>query len=738
MPKMGELRRGEGDWFCSCFSGIVALLVNVNRSQWNEGRLLSAVPSSGVNWIFIGIRILILVAMIATITYSTNVEASLNLTSPLFTTMERDDEVNFNRDIRPILSESCFTCHGPDEESRQADLRLDIADGATRDLGGYRAIVPGDVDASQVWTRIMSTDPDSLMPPAESHLKLTANQKALLRRWIEQGAKYEGHWAFVAPKLPNVPNVDFSNHRKGSFERGENQGWVRTPIDAFVAARMVKEKMEPSKEAAPTTLIRRLSLDLTGLPPTAEEVRQFVSDYSARGEPAYQQTVERLLASPHFGERMAVPWLDQARYADTNGYSIDGGRDMWLWRDWVIQAYNRNMPFDQFLTEQIAGDLMPNATSAQRIASGFNRNHMITHEGGTIPEENLTNYAADRVKTTSEVFLGLTMGCAQCHDHKYDPISQKEYYQFFAYFNELEDRGLDGNSGQNSLPKINASLVLDTGELKQLDSELVEAREALENATVGFEKWLKRERERENRRGAGFGFSEFKLLDSSTPNMSGNYEFKKDGTVVVSRPAGGLSGFSHSLALNRTGKPVTGVRVEFYPKEIQRPKGGAVPNKGGGKQKTVVGTTGERKVLPKKEFALTPFPGGRPKVTTVLLSASVEPADQVEYHSQLEVLHATASSFSAKHVPHSVLDERNVDWWEPKEGNTQQHLTLSFAQPVDPGETPFLSVLVFFGRSQSMPFRWRIRRLLRQGPRQSLVIQGVRNTPQRSSSMECG
>ena len=314
-------------------------------------------------------------------------------------------KIQFNRDIRPILSETCFHCHGPDEEGRRADLRLDTAGGATEDLGGYQAITPGDLGDSEAWTRVTSDDPDSLMPPPESHLVLNEEQKTLLKRWIQQGAEYEGHWAFISPQSPEIPEVNFAD------TKGEAK-WVRGAIDSFVAARLAEAGMSPSVESDPRTLIRRLTLDLTGLPPTVEQTRAFVGDYEARGEAAYQDAVERLLKSQHFGERMAVPWLDQARYADTNGYSIDGGRDVWLWRDWVIQAYNDNMPFDQFVTEQLAGDLLPDATDAQRIATGFNRNHMITHEGGTIPEENLTNYVADRVKTTSEVFLGLTMGCA--------------------------------------------------------------------------------------------------------------------------------------------------------------------------------------------------------------------------------------------------------------------------------------------------------------------------------------
>ena len=454
-----------------------------------------------------------------------------------------DGSISFNRDVRPILAETCFHCHGPDEEGREAELRLDIESSASEDRGGYQAISPGDLKASEAWSRIMSDDDDMLMPPPESHLSLNKKQKAVLKQWILEGAQYEGHWAFDPPHAPDVPDVQREGFRHAS--------WGRNEIDSFVLAELVKAGVSPSAEADPRTLIRRLTFDLTGLPPTFEETRRFVRDYKTHGERAYQEAVRRLIHSPHFGERMTVPWLDQARYADTNGYSIDGGRDMWLWRDWVIQAYNDNMPFDQFLREQLAGDLLPNATDAQLIATGFNRNHMITHEGGTIPEENLTNYVADRVKTTSEVFLGLTFGCAQCHDHKYDPISQKEYYEFFAFFNELDDRGLDGNAGKNAMPQVSASTVMNRDELKGVNAELEAVRLELSNTTSGFDEWVAEERSQEKLRGDGFHYVDAELLDASAPNRPGPYEFDTDGTVSLSAPSKGLAGFSHSIQLRQ-------------------------------------------------------------------------------------------------------------------------------------------------------------------------------------------
>ena len=601
-------------------------------------------------------------------------------------------KIQFNRDIRPILSETCFHCHGPDEEGRRADLRLDTAGGAKEDLGGYQAITPGNLKDSEAWTRITSDDPDSLMPPPESHLVLSEEQKTLLKRWIQQGAKYEGHWAFVSPQSPEIPEVNFAD------TKGEAK-WVRGAIDSFVAARLAEAGISPSVEADPRTLIRRLTLDLTGLPPTVEETRGFVGDYESRGEAAYQDAVERLLKSQHFGERMAVPWLDQARYADTNGYSIDGGRDVWLWRDWVIQAYNDNMPFDQFVTQQLAGDLLPDATDAQRIATGFNRNHMITHEGGTIPAENLTNYVADRVKTTSEVFLGLTMGCAQCHDHKYDPISQKEYYQFFAFFNELEDRGLDGNAGVNAAPRMMTSTVLRSDELEGIDAELAAVRQELSATTDGFNEWLAAERERETGRGDGFRYLDAELLDTSSPNRPGPFEFKPDGTVILSAPSKGLNGFSHSIRLptgdQEPGGTVSGIRIEFYPQQVA--------------DKDDDEKDADEEAVEEVALTLTPFADGVPKVTTVLVSATSQPSAQVDYNSQCVFTVATASSAADQHAATSVVDERNLQWWQPASRDSQQHLTLTFDQPVDPAETPYISVMVFFGTDKSLPYQWRVR-----------------------------
>ena len=339
--------------------------------------------------------------------------------------------IDFNHTIRPILSNNCFTCHGPDSHQRKADLRLDQSDDAYAKHRSGMPIVRGDVAASQVAKRIVSTDADERMPPPDSGKKLSPQQIELLRDWIAQGGKYEKHWAFIAPRRPALPAVN-------------NASWCVNPIDRFVLARLESEGLTPSPAADRVTLCRRVYLDLIGLPPTPAQVDAFVGD---RAPDAYEKLVDRLLANPHYGERMALDWLDAGRFADTHGYHIDSGRNQTLWRDWVIKAFNDNKPFDQFTIEQLAGDLLPNATNDQKIATAFVRNNMVNFEGGAIPEEYLTAYIMDRVSTTSTVFLGLTLQCAQCHDHKFDPLSQKNYYQMYAFFNAVPERGLDGAHG---------------------------------------------------------------------------------------------------------------------------------------------------------------------------------------------------------------------------------------------------------------------------------------------------
>ncbi|MEY5015057.1 MAG: hypothetical protein RIS92_1415 [Verrucomicrobiota bacterium] len=336
---------------------------------------------------------------------------------------EASGRVRYNRDVRPILAENCFACHGFDPKHREAGLRLDTFEGATREKDGVRAIVPGDVARSEAFSRILSSDKEEVMPPPKAHkAPITEEQRSVLKRWIEQGAQYEPHWAFVAPERPVVPGVAGAR-----------------PIDAFIRAELRARGLEASAPADPATLLRRVSLDLTGLPPAPKEVSEFVAEFRRDGDAAYSRWVERLLASPHHGERWGRWWLDQARYADSNGYSIDAPRQIWKYRDWVIEALNADLPFDRFTVEQFAGDLLPEAKDSQVIATGFHRNTQINQEGGIDVEQFRIDSVFDRVATTGTVWLGLSIGCAQCHDHKFDPIEQKEYYRMFAFLNNQEE-----------------------------------------------------------------------------------------------------------------------------------------------------------------------------------------------------------------------------------------------------------------------------------------------------------
>lgn len=336
-------------------------------------------------------------------------------------------EVDFRRDVRPILAKHCFTCHGPDEEARRAGLRLDTSDGAHADLGGYQAVVPGDADASELMFRVTNEDPDMRMPPADSGDALTEDELETLRRWIESGGRYAAHWAFTPPETVAIPPAG-------------RPGWCRNPIDRFVLAEMERAGLEPAPEADRTEWVRRLYLDLNGVAPPPREVERFLAD---RGPGAYRRLVERLLASPAYAERFARPWLDLARYADTNGYEKDRPRTIWPYRDWVIDAIAADMPFDQFSMRQLAGDMLPDATESERIATGFHRNTMLNEEGGIDPLEYRYHALVDRVATTGTVWMGLTVGCAQCHTHKYDPITHTDYYSMMAFFNGADEPELE-------------------------------------------------------------------------------------------------------------------------------------------------------------------------------------------------------------------------------------------------------------------------------------------------------
>ena len=456
-----------------------------------------------------------------------------------------DGLIDFNRDVRPIITGSCLACHGPDAADRKADLRLDTFDGATRKHDGFTAIVPGDVAASDMIKMVTHPDPDKRMPKRGD--PLTEKQVAILKAWIAGGAKYAKHWSYVKPQRPDVPKVS-------------NPNWVRTPIDAFILARLDERGLKPSPEADRAGLLRRLSLDLTGLPPTVAEVDAFVNDTSAD---AYENAVDRLLASPRYGEHWARKWLDLARYADSAGYADDPARTIWGYRDWVIRAINENKPFDVFTIEQMAGDLLPNATLDQRVATAFHRNTQTNNEGGTSDEEFRVAAVIDRVNTTMEVWMGTTMSCAQCHDHKYDPISQKEYFEFYAILNQTEDA-----DRRNEAPVVS----VETAEQREKKAQLRKQVAELEKrATLRTPAIMASQVKWEQSFDAPVQWTD--LRPSAAKTASGNpITIANDGTLYAGEAA---KTDTHTLTLAPPASRLAGVRIETLPHD-------ALPGKGAG------------------------------------------------------------------------------------------------------------------------------------------------------------
>lgn len=450
-------------------------------------------------------------------------------------------EVLFSRDVLPILADRCFHCHGPDAAHREADLRLDERDDALRDRGGYAVLVPGKPQASELLNRITSTDPDLRMPPANAHRKpLSPREVQVLRDWIADGAPWGKHWSFEPPVRPDVPQQKVH------------------PIDVFVHRRLQEQGLAPAPKAEPHTLLRRLSFDLTGLPPAPEEVAAFVADNSPE---ATARAVDRLLESPHYGERMAMWWLDAARYSDTDGYQQDATRNNWPWRDWVVGAFNRNLPFDQFTIQQFAGDLLPDATPEQKLATCFHRNHMTNGEGGRDPEESRVDYVIDRVNTTGTVWLGLTLGCCQCHGHKFDPISQQDYYSLFAFFNSIDENGKAG-SGATPYLKYTSPFaqqaVTEAETLVQSRKKLLDA--ALQQAEQEFEAWLSKQIKL-----VQAGFAPWHTLEASTlESVEGSVLTQEpDGTIQASGPNPRQDDY-RVIAGTSLGR-VTGLRLEVLP-----------------------------------------------------------------------------------------------------------------------------------------------------------------------------
>src|SRR4051812_31405718 len=432
--------------------------------------------------------------------------------------------IDFQRQVRPILSDNCFLCHGPDKGTRMVDLRLDIQEGAFAARKNGTPIVPGKPDESLVIKRIYSDNPAFRMPPVFAHKTLTKEQKDTLRRWIEQGANWTQHWAFVPPKKSVPPEVKMT-------------AWPRNDIDRFILAKLEGNGLTPAPEADRRTLIRRVTLDLTGLPPTPAEVDAFVKDKSPK---AYEKVVDRLLASSHYGEHRARYWLDAARYADTNGLHFDNYREIWPYRDWVINSLNQNMPFDRFTVEQLAGDLLPHPTLDQKIASGFQRCSLTTDEGGAILPEVEAMTAKDRADTTGTVWMGLTVGCATCHDHKFDPISQKDYYSLTSFFRNTTQDPLDGN-----VPNTPPAVIVPREEDRAKWSELNTQRAALESTLASaqaksnpeFENWLQSQARHEISK--PFASSQLIHLESADVNSKNGIEVVRAGqTEPVKLPPG--------------------------------------------------------------------------------------------------------------------------------------------------------------------------------------------------------
>lgn len=472
------------------------------------------------------------------------------------------DRVDFARDVRPVLSDRCFTCHGPDEGTRKAGLRLDTEDGAKKARGTHVPIAPNNPAGSEVIKRVTAEQPALRMPPTYSGKKpLTEKEVAMLKTWIEQGAKWQSHWAFSAPERPQVPQV-------------HNAAWVRNAVDNFVLARLEREGLTPSPEADRGRLLRRVTFDLTGLPPTLAELDAFVAD---RSPDAYEKVVDRLLSSPRYGERMAVDWLDAARYADTHGYQVDPEKEMWPWRDWVIQAFNRNLPYDRFSTEQIAGDLLPNATLDQKIATGFQRNHRINSETGSIAEEFQAENLVDRVSTFGEVWLGLTVGCARCHDHKFDPLSAREFYSLYAFFNNVDEVGNGGprDARGNHKPYLRLPAPELEAQAAAKATEVAAARETLtkveDQVAPGQAAWESRALQYQ---------PDWQILKASALSATGGVtlEQQQDGSI---RAGGALPLSSiYEITAKTDLTNITGFRLELIP-DPALPSGGSGRGEGG-------------------------------------------------------------------------------------------------------------------------------------------------------------
>jgi len=472
-----------------------------------------------------------------------------------------EEKIDFSSQVRPILSDKCFHCHGPDADNQDSEFRADTKENLFADLGGYAAIVPGDLTASRLHERIHSKDEFEMMPPPDSNRSLSAEQKRILDLWIKQGAPYEGHWAFEKAERPKVPRDSFaaaSAAKQWSPERVAE--WTKNPIDVFLGNRLVQEKLGASPPADKLTLLRRASLTLTGLQPTPEQIRQFQND---KTEQAYENAVERILNSMSYAERQSLRWLDAARYADTDGFQNDSERTNWPWRDWVTKAYFDNMPFDQFTIEQLAGDMLPNATEQQQLASAFNRNHRQNAEGGALAAEFFVENVIDRVETTSTVFLGLTFGCARCHDHKYDPLSQREFYQMYAYFNNIGENGTGKGVSANPTMEFASPLMVHSEDLLANVSRAEQAvAEAKASATERMTAWVKEQAAKSDGKAST---PSWKIAAIKEAKLTGKGQLKRLPANVVQFSAGGVTNNSYDLSLAEFAGTISALKLEAMP-----------------------------------------------------------------------------------------------------------------------------------------------------------------------------
>ncbi|MCM8540818.1 MAG: PSD1 and planctomycete cytochrome C domain-containing protein [Lentisphaeraceae bacterium] len=458
------------------------------------------------------------------------------------------EELSFNEQILPILSDKCFHCHGPDDKHRKAKLRLDTFEGAIKkNKKGKAAIVPGNPEKSLLIKLIKTDDEDDIMPPEDTGKNLTKEEITLLTRWVKEGAKYERHWAFTEPKKAKLPSI-------------KNSNWPLKEFDHYILSKMEKNDLNPNKDAAPHTLIRRVHLDLTGLPPEPEIVKAFVLSPSKEH---FEKIVDKLLASDAYAERMAMVWMDAARYSDSDGFQQDKTRNNWPWKDWVINAYKNNMPFDRFTIEQLAGDLLPNATQEQKLATAFNRHHMTNGEGGRDPEESRIDYVMDRVNTLGTVWMGLTLGCAQCHTHKFDPVTHKNYYQMNAFFNSIDE---DGKAGKGAKPYLSYTPILSNEGLKDAEDWQAHVKDKensiINDAMKGFDKWLSKKAHTVTK---VTNFSSWKkVIATNLKTMSGsNLEQAAEGEFSVSGKNSLHEDYTVTSSPNL--KQITGLRIKVKP-----------------------------------------------------------------------------------------------------------------------------------------------------------------------------